>query len=53
MKKTLDEIKSIINNSEHILIGAGAGLSTAAGIDYAGEKFKEDFKPFMNEINHA
>ena len=32
-----------LQNADHILIGAGAGLSSAAGIDYAGETFQREF----------
>lgn len=32
-----------LQNADHILIGAGAGLSSAAGIDYAGETFRREF----------
>ena len=35
MNKTLNDIRELINNADCILIGAGSGLSTAAGIDYA------------------
>ncbi|MFR2586725.1 MAG: SIR2 family NAD-dependent protein deacylase [Adlercreutzia equolifaciens] len=30
-----------------MLIGAGAGLSTAAGINYGGQRFKDNFEPFI------
>lgn len=32
-----------LQNAGHILIGAGAGLSSAAGINYAGEAFQREF----------
>ena len=32
-----------LQNADHILIGAGAGMSSAAGIDYAGETFQREF----------
>ena len=37
MNKTLNDIKELVNKADCILIGAGSGLSTASGIDYAGE----------------
>lgn len=49
MKKTLNDIKELINNADCILIGAGSGLSTAAGIDYAGKEFKKEFAPFIKK----
>ncbi|MBQ9021029.1 MAG: hypothetical protein IJ113_03295 [Eggerthellaceae bacterium] len=30
--------------AKHILVGAGAGLSTAAGLTYFGERFNTHFK---------
>ena len=38
--------KQIIANADYILIGAGAGLSTAGGFEYSGEKFEKYFKDF-------
>jgi NAD-dependent SIR2 family protein deacetylase len=49
MNKTLNDIKELINNADCILIGAGAGLSSSAGIDYAGEEFKNEFAPFIKK----
>lgn len=43
----MEDIFNIINKADTVLIGAGSGLSTAAGIDYAGERFKTEFKPFI------
>lgn len=45
--KRIDETRQLIANADHILIGAGSGLSTAAGLDYAGEDFKREFKPWI------
>lgn len=49
MNKTLYDIKKLIDSADCILIGAGSGLSTAAGIDYAGKRFKTEFKPFIHK----
>lgn len=49
MNKTLDNIQELVNNADCILIGAGAGLSSSAGIDYAGEEFKNEFAPFIKK----
>lgn len=49
MNKTLDNIQELVNNADCILIGAGAGLSSSAGIDYAGEEFKKEFAPFIKK----
>ena len=45
----MKDIFKEINEAEAILIGAGSGLSTAAGIDYAGLRFKTEFKLFIEK----
>ena len=44
MKYTIEQLKKYINESDTILLGAGAGLSTAAGFEYGGKTFLENFK---------
>ena len=41
-------LKEQITNADRILIGAGAGLTTAAGIDYAGEDFRREFREWID-----
>ena len=45
----LDNAKKAIDEADYIIIGAGAGLSTAAGIEYTGERFEKYFKDFIDE----
>ncbi len=45
----LDNAKKAIDEADYIVIGAGAGLSTAAGIEYTGERFEKYFKDFIEE----
>ena len=45
------QAKEAIKNAEYVIIGAGAGLSTAAGIEYGGKKFKIDYKDFIEKYN--
>lgn len=48
-KSTEDKIKRLkekINTADAVIIGAGAGLSTAAGFDYGGERFRKYFSDF-------
>ncbi len=47
--KDLNKIKKWIDESDAILIGAGAGLSDAAGIHYSGEKFEHDFHDWIKK----
>lgn len=38
-----------LRDSDALLIGAGAGLSTAAGMTYSGERFENNFKEFIEK----
>lgn len=44
MNQNYKKIKELINSSDAIIIGAGAGLSTSAGHDYSGKRFMDNFK---------
>ena len=46
MEKEITAVKKILDSAEIVLIGAGAGLSVAAGFDHAGERFKKYFADF-------
>ena len=39
--------REAINDAQYIIIGAGAGLSDAAGLKYSGIRFSENFQPFI------
>ncbi|MBD5384111.1 MAG: Sir2 silent information regulator family NAD-dependent deacetylase [Ruminococcaceae bacterium] len=39
-------LKSALDLAETVIIGAGAGLSAAAGFTYSGERFRENFADF-------
>ena len=43
----VDFLRRTIDEADHIIIGAGSGLSTAAGIDYSGEDFRQEFAPWI------
>ena len=49
----LYRIKELIVNSDAVMIGAGAGLSTSAGFSYNGERFEKFFSDFDNPIQYA
>ena len=38
-----------VTEADYILIGAGAVLSTAAGLTYDGERFKKNFPKFIEK----
>lgn len=42
----INKLKREMGNADCIVIGAGAGLSTSAGFDYSGERFKKYFSDF-------
>ena len=49
--KNIEQLKKAIKNAETILIGAGAGLSTSAGMLYSGEEFQKNFAILLRNIN--
>ncbi|MGN0291646.1 MAG: Sir2 silent information regulator family NAD-dependent deacetylase, partial [Lachnospiraceae bacterium] len=42
----IERLKSAIQKAEAVVIGAGAGLSTAAGFTYSGDRFYRYFYDF-------
>ncbi len=45
-EEKIARLKNEIENADAIVVGAGAGLSTAAGLTYAGERFDRYFFDF-------
>ena len=45
----LDRLREAIDAAEAIVVGAGAGLSTAAGLTYSGERFERYFGDFIEK----
>lgn len=45
----MERLRAAIEDSDAILIGAGAGLSTAAGLSYSGERFQKYFSDFARK----
>lgn len=41
--------KKAIEEADYVLIGAGAGLSAAAGLTYSGKRFEENFGEFIEK----
>lgn len=46
-EEAIERARKIMANTTRVLIGAGAGLSTAAGINYDGARFAENFPAFI------
>ena len=42
----IERLSKALQDADAVLIGAGAGLSTAAGLTYAGERFQKHFADF-------
>ena len=40
-----------VKNADYLLIGAGAGLSTSASIEYSGERFEKNFAEFIKKYH--
>ncbi|MDE6723198.1 MAG: Sir2 silent information regulator family NAD-dependent deacetylase [Eubacterium sp.] len=45
----IDKLKTALDNCDAVVIGAGAGLSTAAGFTYNGERFNKYFSDFKEK----
>ena len=39
--------RQLIAEADHVIIGAGAGLSAAAGLEYSGEAFEHEFREWI------
>ena len=48
-EENLQRLKEELENADAIVIGAGAGLSTAAGYTYSGERFEHWFFDFKKK----
>lgn len=51
LSQRINKIKQLLEESENIVIGAGAGLSSAAGLTYEGERFTENFSEYISKYN--
>lgn len=47
----IEQLNTAIQNADTILIGAGAGLSTSAGLTYSGKRFEEHFADFIEKYH--
>jgi len=51
MDNIIKDIYEKIDNADAIVIGAGSGLSTAAGLTYSGERFERTFGAFIEKYD--
>ena len=49
----IEKIKELIKNADAVLIGAGAGLSTAAGFIYGGKYFLDNFADIHEKYGYT
>ena len=47
---TVSQLYKVLNECECVVIGAGSGLSSSAGYEYAGEEFEKNFKDFIDKF---
>ncbi len=47
----IDKMKACINDADAVVIGAGAGLSTSAGLSYSGKRFEALFPEYIEKYN--
>jgi NAD-dependent SIR2 family protein deacetylase len=50
-KERVKKASEAFRNAEYILIGAGAGLSDAAGIKFSGKRFTDNFSYFIEKYH--
>lgn len=50
-EKSMEALRKAIELAESVVIGAGAGLSAAAGLDYGGARFRKNFPDFIEKYN--
>ena len=49
----LQKLKQVLSESDAVVIGAGAGLSTSAGFVYSGKRFIQYFSDFGNRYGFS
>ena len=49
----IDKLKKVLDECDAVVIGAGAGLSTAAGYTYNGERFNKYFSDFQEKYGFS
>ena len=49
MMENIQKLYDALQSADAIVVGAGAGLSTAAGFTYSGERFEQHFADFIRQ----
>lgn len=45
--RRMEKLRDALDRAEYVVIGAGAGLSAAAGLEYSGRRFTDHFGDFI------
>ena len=53
LSERVAHLRQLLREADGVLIGAGAGLSTAAGIRYDGNDFRREFRPWIERYGIA
>lgn len=48
LDERIEQFRGLIQSADAILIGAGAGFSAAAGLEYSGPRFTDNFSDFID-----
>ena len=51
--KEIERLKKALQNADAVVIGAGSGLSTSAGMTYDGARFRQYFSDFAEKYGFA
>ncbi len=51
--ENIKRLRDALDTAEAVVIGAGAGLSAAAGFTYSGERFKKHFSDFIDKYGFS
>lgn len=47
----IEEARRLLDEADYLLVGAGAGLSAAAGLTYSGKIFEHEFQPWIEKYH--
>lgn len=49
----IEKLRKTLREADSVVVGAGAGLSTAAGFTYVGERFQQHFADFIGKYGFS
>lgn len=51
MQNDMETARELLAHAGRVLVGAGAGLSSAAGLSYSGDRFARNFSPYIEKYH--